>query len=92
MPSTEKPYFAIRETQNPRSRPTHEEIAVRAYKLYLERGGAGGNDVSDWMQAEQELLENLPKNVSSRGLDSAKSLHNRNAVPGCHLARAAALD
>jgi hypothetical protein len=32
-----------------------EEIAVRAYQLYLERGGADGHDVEDWVRAEQEL-------------------------------------
>lgn len=57
MSGAEKPYFAIRETKNSADRPTHEEIAMRAYQLYLERGGSNGNDVNDWLQAEQELLK-----------------------------------
>lgn len=35
--------------------PTTEEIALRAYEIYLERGEAPGNDIEDWLQAEQEL-------------------------------------
>lgn len=35
--------------------PTIEEISQRAYEIYLERGGAHGSDVEDWLQAEREL-------------------------------------
>jgi hypothetical protein len=35
--------------------PTHDEIALRAYHIYLERNGAAGNPFDDWKQAEQEL-------------------------------------
>jgi Protein of unknown function (DUF2934) len=37
--------------------PTQEEIAVRAYEIYLERGAEQGSDVDDWLQAERELTE-----------------------------------
>jgi hypothetical protein len=40
-----------------RARPTEEEIAVRAYHIYLERGGAEGNPTDDWLRAERELTE-----------------------------------
>jgi hypothetical protein len=33
----------------------HEEIAGRAYRRYLERGSTDGNDLDDWLAAEQEL-------------------------------------
>ena len=36
--------------------PTGEEIELRAYQIYVERGGADGHDVDDWLQAERELL------------------------------------
>jgi hypothetical protein len=36
-------------------RPTQEEIARRAYEIYLARGSEEGHDVDDWIQAEQEL-------------------------------------
>jgi len=31
------------------------EIADRAYEIYLARGAAPGHDVDDWLQAEREL-------------------------------------
>jgi hypothetical protein len=37
--------------------PTHEEIALRAYEIYLERGGTPGDALEDWTRAERELLE-----------------------------------
>jgi len=38
-------------------RPGHDEIAVRAYELFLERGSIPGHETADWMQAERELIE-----------------------------------
>jgi hypothetical protein len=34
-----------------------ERVAMRAYELYLARGGADGQDVEDWFAAERELRE-----------------------------------
>ena len=39
----------------PNSEPTHEEIAARAYELYLARGSVDGYSEEDWMLAEAEL-------------------------------------
>jgi DUF2934 family protein len=36
--------------------PTHEAIRRRAYEIYLERDGLGGNELDDWLQAEAELI------------------------------------
>jgi len=44
-------------SESTRARPTDEEIAVRAYHIYLERGEAEGNPSDDWLQAERELAE-----------------------------------
>jgi DUF2934 family protein len=38
-----------------RREPSGEEIARRAYELYLQRGGEQGKDVEDWLRAEKEL-------------------------------------
>ena len=38
-------------------RPTHHEIAARAYQIYLERGRTSGHDMDDWLQAEYELMQ-----------------------------------
>ena len=35
--------------------PSQDEIARRAYEIYLERGGEHGHDVEDWQRAEAEL-------------------------------------
>jgi hypothetical protein len=35
--------------------PTHEEIAARAYELYLARGSLDGYSEEDWLIAEAEL-------------------------------------
>ena len=35
--------------------PSHDEIAKRAHKIYLARGGTDGCDLDDWLQAEREL-------------------------------------
>jgi hypothetical protein len=43
------------------SAPTREQIEVRAYEIYLQRGGGDGNDVQDWLQAESELLAESEK-------------------------------
>ena len=38
-------------------RPTPEQIADRAYQIYLERGRVNGHSMDDWLQAEYELLQ-----------------------------------
>jgi hypothetical protein len=42
-------------------KPTQEEIALRAYHIYLERGCTPGNPFDDWVRAERELVENHGK-------------------------------
>lgn len=37
--------------------PTPEQIAARAYQLYIERGRTTGHDLDDWLQAEYELIQ-----------------------------------
>jgi hypothetical protein len=38
--------------------PSTEAVARRAYEIFLERGGAHGNESDDWLQAELELRAN----------------------------------
>jgi len=33
-----------------------EQIRIRAYEIYLERGGNGGSPEQDWLQAREEVL------------------------------------
>jgi len=51
---------AARKSKKAAYQPTNEEIALRAYHIYLERGSAPGDATQDWLQAERELKE-LPK-------------------------------
>ena len=37
------------------SEPSHEDIAARAYELYLARGSLDGYSEEDWLLAEAEL-------------------------------------
>ena len=41
--------------------PTREEIELRAHQIYVESGGAHGQDLEEWLQAERELLEKYGK-------------------------------
>jgi hypothetical protein len=45
------------------SSPSEEDIRLRAYHRYLERGSNHGLDFEDWLEAERELKESK---VSSR--------------------------
>ena len=38
-----------------RERPSRDEIARLAYRLYETRGRRDGHDVDDWLSAEDEL-------------------------------------
>jgi hypothetical protein len=51
---------AARKTRTTKTAPTLEQIQVRAYEIYLQRQGAPGNQIEDWLQAERELLEGSP--------------------------------
>ena len=62
MPKTRKSSsLSMRKPQAAGIRPTTEEIALRAYQIYLERGGAPGNALEDWTRAERELLDKSRK-------------------------------
>jgi hypothetical protein len=40
--------------------PSREEIRLRAYEIYLERGSLPGNELDDWLQAEREIERAAP--------------------------------
>ena len=50
--------------------PTHDEIALRAYHIYLQRNGTPGNPFDDWKRAEQELLAAAAAKPKSRSRKS----------------------
>jgi hypothetical protein len=48
-----------------RRSPVTEDIELRAYHIYLGRGGADGHDLDDWLQAERQVLDELKKDKVS---------------------------
>jgi hypothetical protein len=63
-------------SQKPRvakHQPSSEEIALRAYQIYLERGAAPGNELEDWIQAERELLGENGKVAGENGKPRRKA-------------------
>lgn len=40
----------------PESRPTQEEIAQRAYEIFVQRGRPQGRDLEHWLEAEAQLV------------------------------------
>ena len=42
-------------------RPNREEIELRAYQIFLGRGGLHGRDLDDWLEAERELLAEITR-------------------------------
>lgn len=49
------------ESRNAPTHPTHEQIELRAYQIYIERGEAAGNELQDWLEAERDLLARYAK-------------------------------
>jgi len=60
-------------TKKQQQTPTESvEEAIRrcAYELYLERGGAHGSAMDDWLRAEREIPSRQPR---ARGVASRRS-------------------
>ena len=61
---------------------THDEICGRAYEIYCERcdRDEGGDHVSDWLQAEQELNGHAPsESIAERSSDRSEP-HDRQGI------------
>lgn len=43
-----------------------DDIAQRAFELFLARGGEPGHDLDDWLQAERELKRSSPSVAPQR--------------------------
>jgi Protein of unknown function (DUF2934) len=46
--------------------PFHQEIELRAYELWRERGCPWGTPDADWFKAEQDLTGGKPEGTLSR--------------------------
>jgi hypothetical protein len=56
MPRTKSASSGTKKVSKAKPQPTHEEIALRAYQIYQQRGCTPGDPMEDWLRAEQELL------------------------------------
>ena len=52
---------AVKNASKPKPKPTYDDIALRAYHIYMERGCTPGDPMQDWLQAERDLLEQSAK-------------------------------
>ena len=48
-----------------RKSPVSDDVELRAYQIYLGRGGSDGHDLDDWLQAERQVFEELKKSKAS---------------------------
>jgi hypothetical protein len=60
--------------------PTQKEIELRAYEIYLQRGGEDGNEFNDWLAAEKELNESLQMETAEPTVPDVMPLRKRAAV------------
>jgi hypothetical protein len=50
------------ESQQPdRPEGLDDRVRLRAYEIYYQRGMVGGAELDDWLQAEEEIAEELRK-------------------------------
>jgi hypothetical protein len=50
---------------------TYEDVARRAYDLFVSRGSEHGHDVDDWLEAERQLASPGGRSRASRRITSA---------------------
>jgi hypothetical protein len=63
---------ATRKPRTTKAAPTLAQIQARAYEIYLERRGAPGSQIDDWLRAERELVSDAPSKAR-RAARRAKS-------------------
>ncbi len=52
---------------DPNSTPSHEQIARRAYEIFIERGQPENQDLAHWLEAERQLrAAGQPKGSSAQ--------------------------
>ena len=72
-PSPIKPMKQTPESVNERQ----DQIRLRAYELYEQRGRTDGHDVDDWLQAESDMIPMKTKTVAAYRASAATSPRSR---------------
>jgi len=64
-----------KQLEQPDLRPTHEEIAQRAYTLFEKKGRVPGHEMENWLEAEAQLTaaRKTRPEVRATNNDSARS-------------------
>lgn len=68
-------------TKRNREMPTKEQIAERAYEIYVERGAADGLDVDDWIRAEKQLYDHYFTDVDKTEQQERTERQTTSAAP-----------
>jgi hypothetical protein len=55
-----QPGTVVEESERLLQSTREQEIRIRAYEIYLQRGGQPGHELDDWLQAESELTSVKP--------------------------------
>lgn len=63
--------LSSKKSRSNKTAPTREAIQLRAYEIYLERNGAPGDPLEDWIRAENELLHPAAKKSRKLAMKSA---------------------
>lgn len=66
-PKAQKLILATPATDAPPTADLHARIAQRAYELYAERGYRQGCAMEDWLDAEREILSQIPPDLTPAG-------------------------
>jgi hypothetical protein len=62
-------------TRVAKNQPSPEAIALRAYHIYLQRGGMPGYELEDWIAAERQLVDEngkLDHNGNGKATENGK--------------------
>lgn len=51
--------------------PTHEQIARRAYEIFIERGQPDGQDLAHWLEAERQLRASSQQRPAAQAAQAA---------------------
>ena|SRR5438309_3367370 len=65
MAKTRESSSPTEKTRVAKDQPTHEQIALRAYHIYLQRGDAPGCEFEDWIEAKRQLSDEHGKSGES---------------------------
>ena len=53
-----------RELPKSNPQPSHDQIAQRAYEIFVEHGRPEGRDIEHWLEAEAQLKQQQPHAAS----------------------------